>query len=75
MLLDTLGASLLWHLSRGKVTIRDGKDFLCHLTATFCNMKVLSKWTSIQSRNNLPKIKDGGHEINLDKYESMELTG
>ena len=43
MLLGTLGASLLWHLSRGKVTIRDGKDFLCHLTATFCNMKVLSK--------------------------------
>ena len=30
-----------------------------------------SKFNSVYSRNNLPKIKDGLYIINLDEYESV----
>ena len=29
------------------------------------------KFNGVYSRNNLPKIKDGGYVINLDEYESI----
>ena len=31
-----------------------------------------TKFNDVYSRNNLPKIKDGVHVINLDEYESIE---
>ena len=30
-----------------------------------------SKFNGVYSRNNLPKIKGGAYEINLDEYKSM----
>ena len=29
------------------------------------------KFNGVYSRNNLPKLKDGGYVINLDEYESI----
>ena len=29
------------------------------------------RFSGVYSRNNLPKIKDGAYEINLDEYESI----
>ena len=33
------------------------------------------KFNGVYSRNNLPKLNDGAFVINLDEYESIELTG
>ena len=34
-----------------------------------------SKFNGAYSRNNLPKIMDGTHVINLDEYKSIGLIG
>ena len=46
-----------------------------HPLTNFWNTKVLSnkpKFNDVDSRNNLPKIKDGAYVINLDKFKSIE---
>ena len=34
-----------------------------------------SKFNSIYARNNSSEIKDGAYLVNLDEYESIEITG
>ena len=74
MLLDTLGVSLLGNL----LTVKGTRPrFLMppHPLTNFLIQKYYQsqpKFNGAYSRNNLPKIKDGAHVINLDKFKSIE---
>ena len=71
MLLDTLGAGLLRHLSR-HCWSKSGFLMPAHSLTNFEIQNYYQnqpKFNSVHSRNNLPKIKDGAYEINLDEYK------
>ena len=71
MLLSTLGTNLLGNLLRvGEGTIRADQDFWCHpiLQKYYQNKPQVN---DVYSINNLPKIKDEAHVINLNQSKSI----
>ena len=77
MLLVILGASVFGYPLTGKVTITAGEDALRaglmppHSLTNFEIQKSdqnKPKFNSVNSRNNLPKIKDRAYVINFDEY-------
>ena len=62
-------------LEQVKRTIRDGQNFLVlpHPLTNFEIQKYQNepKFKGVYSRNNLPRIKDGAYEINLNEHKSI----